>query len=102
MNKPNMNRFLTGITYAYRRNIGWQDRTIRTLLDAGLTTRTIAQLLPCVRLIGGQAVPCSDLLADLHHERRRIEDHIAALTTSQRILDTVIAAAEPSVLEPPG
>lgn len=78
-------------------------RTIRTLLDAGLTTRTIAQLLPCVRLIGGQAVPCSDLLADLHHERRRIEDQITSLTTSQRILDTVIdAAAEPSVLEPPG
>lgn len=68
-------------------------RTIRTLLDAGLTTRTIAQLLPCVKLVGGQAVPCSDLLADLHHERRRIDGQIASLTTSQRILDTVIAAA---------
>lgn len=78
-------------------------RTIRTLLDAGLTTRTIAQLLPCVELIGGQAVPCTDLLADLHHERRRIDDQIASLTTSQRILDTVIdAAARPSVLAPPG
>lgn len=78
-------------------------RTIRTLLGAGLTTRSIAQLLPCVKLVGGQAVPCSDLLADLHHERRRIEDQICSLTASQRILDTVIdAAAGPSVLEPRG
>jgi hypothetical protein len=27
-----MNRFITGITYSYNRNIGWQDRTIRTIL----------------------------------------------------------------------
>src|SRR5680860_401426 len=32
---------------------------IRTLLQAGLSTHTIAQLLPCVKLAGGQAVPCS-------------------------------------------
>ena len=27
-----MNSFLKGITYSYNRNIGWQDRTIRTIV----------------------------------------------------------------------
>ena len=27
-----MNRFIKGITYSYKRNIGWQDRTIRTIV----------------------------------------------------------------------
>ncbi|SMB99489.1 hypothetical protein SAMN00120144_0223 [Hymenobacter roseosalivarius DSM 11622] len=36
-----MNRFLTGITYAYRRNIGWQDRTIRTLLGVAATAGAV-------------------------------------------------------------
>ena len=27
-----MNSFLKGITYSYSRNIGWQDRTIRTII----------------------------------------------------------------------
>ena len=26
-----MNRLMRGITYSYNRNIGWQDRTIRTM-----------------------------------------------------------------------
>ncbi|MDB4292296.1 hypothetical protein N9954_02745 [Maribacter sp.] len=26
-----MNNFVKGITYSYKRNIGWQDRTIRTI-----------------------------------------------------------------------
>lgn len=68
-------------------------QTIRTLLAAGLSTPTIAQLLPCVRLIGGRAVPCSDLLGDLHAERARIDAQIGSLASSQQILDDVIAAA---------
>ncbi len=27
-----MNSFLKGISYSYNRNIGWQDRTIRTII----------------------------------------------------------------------
>lgn len=68
-------------------------RTIRVLLAAGLSTSTIAQLLPCVRLIGGRAVPCSDLLGQLHAERQRIDAQIRSLTGSQQILDDVIGAA---------
>lgn len=67
--------------------------TIRTLLAAGLSTTTIAALLPCIHLIGGRAVPCSDLLGDLHAEGRRIDTQIRSLTTSKQILGDVIAAA---------
>ncbi|MGH3548011.1 MAG: MerR family transcriptional regulator [Pseudonocardiaceae bacterium] len=68
-------------------------RIIRTLLDAGLSTSTISQLLPCVRLIGGRAVPCSDLLGQLHTEHQRIGAQIQSLAGSQQILNDVIAAA---------
>lgn len=30
--ETDMNRFIKGITYSYKRNIGWQDRTIRTIV----------------------------------------------------------------------
>lgn len=33
----NMNNFIRGITYSYNRNIGWQDRAIRTLVGIGAT-----------------------------------------------------------------
>jgi hypothetical protein len=32
-----MSHFWKGITYAYNRNIGWQDRTIRTLVGIAAT-----------------------------------------------------------------
>ena len=35
-----MNHLLKGITYSYNRNIGWQDRTIRTLVGIGATIAT--------------------------------------------------------------
>jgi DNA-binding transcriptional MerR regulator len=72
---------------------------IRRLLAAGLSTATIASVLPCLRDDGERLVPtCPDLLADLRRERDRIERAIEDLDASRRILDTVIAAApaEPS------
>lgn len=30
-----MNNLIKGITYSYHRNIGWQDRTIRTIVGIG-------------------------------------------------------------------
>ncbi|MGD1843010.1 MAG: DUF2892 domain-containing protein [Thermonemataceae bacterium] len=30
-----MNRFMKGIRYSYNRNIGWQDRTLRTIVGFG-------------------------------------------------------------------
>jgi len=36
-----MNSFIKGITYSYNRNIGWQDRTIRTIVGIGPTIGVI-------------------------------------------------------------
>ncbi|MEH0935365.1 MerR family transcriptional regulator [Micromonospora sp. CPCC 205543] len=69
-------------------------RRIRSLLAAGLSTTTIATVLPCVREEGERLVPtCSVMLAGLTQERRRIIQAINDLQTSRDALDTVIAAA---------
>jgi hypothetical protein len=36
-----MSNFIKGITYSYNRNIGWQDRTIRTIVGIGATIGAI-------------------------------------------------------------
>ncbi len=69
-------------------------RRIRTLLAAGLSTATIASVLPCLRDDGPRLVPtCPGLLADLRRERDRMTEAIEALHASRAALDTVIAAA---------
>ncbi|GLX49298.1 MerR family transcriptional regulator [Streptomyces hygroscopicus subsp. hygroscopicus] len=68
-------------------------RRIRTLLAAGLTTDTIARVLPCVREEGERLVPvCPDLVAELRRERERISRAIDALQASRGMLDRVIEA----------
>ncbi|MEU8136477.1 MerR family transcriptional regulator [Streptodolium elevatio] len=68
-------------------------RRIRTLLNAGLSTTVIAQVLPCVRDDGPRLVPtCADLIAQLRDERARIDAAIADLAASRDLLDTVITA----------
>lgn len=73
------------------------DRVIRIqeLLAAGLHSRKIAQLLPCMRDADGgpgeRATP--QLLADLAAERSRIDRMITDLVTSRDVLDEVIDAA---------
>jgi DNA-binding transcriptional MerR regulator len=69
-------------------------RRIRGLLAAGLSTATIASVLPCIREDGERLVPtCPELIAQLREERDRIDNAIDDLTTSRQILDTVITAA---------
>ena len=36
-----MNKLIKGITYSYNRNIGWQDRTLRTIVGIGATIGAI-------------------------------------------------------------
>ncbi|TWV32040.1 MerR family transcriptional regulator [Streptomyces misionensis] len=68
-------------------------RRIRALLAAGLTTDTIARVLPCVRDEGERLVPvCADLVAELRRERERITRAIDDLQASRGMLDTVIEA----------
>ncbi|TVL92989.1 MerR family transcriptional regulator [Streptomyces sp. SAJ15] len=68
---------------------------IRALLAAGLSTATIARVLPCVRDEGERLVPvCPDLLAQLRDEQARMTAAIEELQTSRALLDAVITAGQ--------
>ncbi|MGV9384683.1 MerR family transcriptional regulator [Nonomuraea sp. NPDC003707] len=62
---------------------------IQMLYSAGLSSRTIAELLPCV----DAKVSTPESRARLAAERDRIDAQIAALTRTRDQLDTVIAFA---------
>ncbi|MDF0530193.1 MerR family transcriptional regulator [Tsukamurella sp. 8F] len=65
--------------------------TIRQLFAAGLSSRTIAELTPCI--VDGRATTV--LLERLAVERDRIDEHIAQLTaTRDRLEDVIDGAAE--------
>jgi DNA-binding transcriptional MerR regulator len=64
-------------------------RLIQQLYAAGVTSRSIADLLPCV--VDGQATP--ELLDRLSAERDRIDQQIGDMVSARDRLDTVIAAA---------
>ncbi|MEV8020729.1 MerR family transcriptional regulator [Streptomyces sp. NPDC086554] len=71
-------------------------QNIRTLLAAGLSTHTIAELMPCMLDDGRTPKPvCPDMLPGLNRERQRISDTAADLLAARAVLDTVIAAAQP-------
>ncbi|GAA0446880.1 MerR family transcriptional regulator [Streptomyces stramineus] len=66
-------------------------RGIRTLLGAGLGTATIAALLPCMSDDGERLVPaCTEMLPELHRERRRIDEAVARLLAARGALDGII------------
>ncbi|MFI2029685.1 MerR family transcriptional regulator [Streptomyces buecherae] len=69
-------------------------RYIRSLLAAGLTTAVIGRLLPSVCERDGVLRPCTPELADeLRRERDRIDEQVAELLASRRLLEEVIEAA---------
>ncbi|MFC0681278.1 MerR family transcriptional regulator [Lysobacter korlensis] len=73
------------------------DRVIRIqeLFAAGLRSRTIAELLPCMRdADGGPNEHTTPLLErELRAQRRRLDRAIAELTLARDVLDGVIEAA---------
>ncbi|NEY32641.1 MerR family transcriptional regulator [Streptomyces sp. PRKS01-65] len=71
-------------------------QNIRTLLGAGLSTRTIAALLPCMVDDGLVLAPaCSGTLSDLQRERERIDRAVADLQAARVALDGIITASPP-------
>lgn len=62
---------------------------IQQLYAAGLSSKSIAALLPCV--VNGEATP--ELLDRLSAERHRLDSQIGGLVSARDKLDTVIAAA---------
>jgi DNA-binding transcriptional MerR regulator len=91
-----------GLLNPERRSSGYREyadkhvdivRNIRSLLAAGLSTSTIAVVLPCLRPDGDQLVPtCPVVIGQLHDERERIRRAIDDLRASEQALDRVIAA----------
>ncbi|MFD7811935.1 MerR family transcriptional regulator [Streptomyces sp. NPDC059785] len=73
------------------------DRVVRiqALFAAGLHSKKIAQLLPCMRDTDGgpSAIATRRLVADLSTERERIDRMITDLVRSRDVLDEVIHAA---------
>ncbi|MBB4932873.1 DNA-binding transcriptional MerR regulator [Lipingzhangella halophila] len=63
---------------------------LRRLFNAGLSSRTIAELLPCVRDPSTQKT--DDAWKRLTAERARLDSHIADLLRTRESLDEVIAA----------
>jgi DNA-binding transcriptional MerR regulator len=73
------------------------DRVIRIqeLFAAGLHSKKIAQVLPCMRDTDGgpSAIATPKLVADLTEERARIDRMMTELANSRTVLDEVINAA---------
>lgn len=72
---------------------------IQELYAAGLNSRTIASLLPCMRDSDGGPAPDATprLVTELTAERARLDRAIRELATSRDVLDGVIAAASRQV-----
>ncbi|MGW1990816.1 MerR family transcriptional regulator [Embleya sp. NPDC001921] len=68
-------------------------RVIRQLYAAGLSSKAIAELTPCV--VDGKATP--ELLQRLAVERDHLDRHIADLAHTRDRLDSVIAGASSSM-----
>ncbi|MFG3705795.1 MerR family transcriptional regulator [Micromonospora sp. NPDC047670] len=73
------------------------DRVIRIqeLFAAGLHSKRIARLLPCIRDADGgpSEIATPQLVAELSAERARIDRMITELTSSRDVLDDVISTA---------
>ncbi|MBA9001977.1 MerR family transcriptional regulator [Thermomonospora cellulosilytica] len=80
------------------------DRVIRIqeLFAAGLNSKKIAQLLPCMRDADGgpSEIATPRLIADLVEERARIDRMINDLLRSREVLDEVIATASHDLPRP--
>ena len=60
---------------------------IRGLLDAGLPTETIRQILPCAHGTEPTIDPCPEILSSLAHEKARLDERIRHLSASRDTLD---------------
>ena len=67
-------------------------RKIRILLEAGLSTAQILEVLPCIVDDAGLLTPsCAGLVEGLVQQRHRIDQAIEKLEDTRTNLDTIIA-----------
>ncbi|ASF10322.1 putative MerR family transcriptional regulator [Nocardia brasiliensis NBRC 14402] len=79
-------------------------RRIQEMFAAGLHSDTIGELLPCINDVDGtpNAAATPLLLERLTEERRRIEQALRDLQSTQQVLDGVIHAASDHATMPRG
>jgi DNA-binding transcriptional MerR regulator len=65
---------------------------IRGLLDAGLSTDAIRQILPCAHGSEPTIDPCPEILSSLAHEKERLDERIRHLSTSRDTLERYLTA----------
>ncbi|MFC5663277.1 MerR family transcriptional regulator [Kitasatospora misakiensis] len=70
-------------------------RQIRSLLAAGLSTRVIAEILPCASGPVPALEACPNLLGTLRDELAELDARIGELTRSRNALAGYLDAAEP-------
>ncbi|MBD3769469.1 MAG: MerR family transcriptional regulator [Rhodobacterales bacterium] len=84
-----------GLLTPERRTSGYRDyqaadeeivRNIRILNEAGLKLDFIRRFLPCVSGDSPEFEPCSDLLAAMQQEISVLDDRIAGLRNSRKVL----------------
>ncbi len=70
---------------------------IRGLLDAGIPTRIIRDILPCLDKPGAihMRIVAPEMLANLEQERAKIQWRIEALTANRDAIDDYLAQARP-------
>jgi DNA-binding transcriptional MerR regulator len=72
-------------------------RRIRLLLAAGLSTATIALILPCVSSDGDRLAPaCPATVGRFDRERERITRQVRDLAESLRLLDEILVRTPPA------
>ncbi|MFD0417688.1 MerR family transcriptional regulator [Streptomyces sp. NPDC127108] len=70
-------------------------RRIRILLDAGLNTDLIREVLPCMTDEGAILAPtCEEMAQDLKRERERMSSSIEQLQAAHAMLSSIIHAGE--------
>jgi DNA-binding transcriptional MerR regulator len=67
---------------------------IRGLLEAGLSTREIRQLLPCARGAAPVMEPCPEVLDLLHGRLDKLDRSIGSLVSSRTALQRYLRATE--------
>ncbi|GAA1614434.1 MerR family transcriptional regulator [Actinoplanes couchii] len=74
---------------------------IRSLLDAGLTTDIIREVLPCLAAAADSRYPAPDFVDRVRRERDRMADRLDALTRNLTAINAYLDAVTGPV-KPPG
>ncbi|HEY3935961.1 MAG TPA: MerR family transcriptional regulator [Bryobacteraceae bacterium] len=91
-----------GLLTPRRRENGYRDyseaallqiKRIQWLLSAGLTTKAIRRMLPCVLEEGPAVIECPTLRRDLEKEVARLEERIEALKQSRNLLQRALGGS---------